>query len=160
MTHTQTINQAIDAPASKSTTLVRLSGALLLLLQAALLLGLSWYSVQFFESTCNGQAVSFMEALNCESGSEEEMLAVGRVSLFLFIYVPVALLAVVAAIAFLFLRGWLLALGVQGLSLFLALLFFSALPPYAHVAMLASIFMVLYLNSYNVRAAFDRRGGS
>ena len=114
------------------------------------------YSVQFFEGTCNGQAVSFMGAFDCESGSEEEILAMGTVLLFLFIYVPVALLASVAAIAFLFLRGRLLALGVQGLWLFLALLFFSNLPPYAHVAMLASIFMVLYLNSYNVRAAFDR----
>ena len=153
MPDVQPINPTEDAPASKSIISIRLGGVLLLLLQAALLLGLCWYLGQSFEGSCNGQAVEFVQALDCENLADEDALV--EVFLFLLIYLPVALLACVAAITFLFLRGWLLALAAQGLSLFLALLFFGTLPTLAHLAMLTSIFMVLYLNSYNVRATFD-----
>lgn len=66
-------------------------------------------------------------------------------------------LAILAAIGFFFLRhvGWLAAMMVQGLSLFLSLIiYFRWGLLVAQMTMLYCIFMVLYLNSILVRTAF------
>lgn len=68
-------------------------------------------------------------------------------------------LALLAAIGFLLLRsiGWLVAMLVQGTCLLTALLIRFYLPTLsttAHLTMLYSIGMVLYLNSFPVRTAF------
>jgi hypothetical protein len=69
-------------------------------------------------------------------------------------------LAILAAIGFFFLRhvGWLSAMMVQGLSLFIALIvYFSSGLLIAQLTMLYCILMVLFLNSILVRTAFRNR---
>jgi hypothetical protein len=66
-------------------------------------------------------------------------------------------LAILAAIGFFFLRhvGWLAAMMVQGLSLFLSLIiYFRWGLVVAQMTMLYCVFMVLFLNSILVRTAF------
>ena len=69
-------------------------------------------------------------------------------------------LAILAAIGFFFLRhvGWLSAMMVQGLSLFIALIvYFNSGLLIAQLTMLYGILMVLFLNSILVRTAFRNR---
>ena len=69
-------------------------------------------------------------------------------------------LAILAAIGFIFLRhiGWLSAMMVQGLSLFIALIvYFNSGLLIAQLTMLYGILMVLFLNSILVRTAFRDR---
>jgi hypothetical protein len=69
-------------------------------------------------------------------------------------------LAILAAIGFFFLRhvGWLSAMMVQGLSLFIALIvYFNSGLVVAQLTMLYGILMVLFLNSILVRTAFRNR---
>jgi hypothetical protein len=73
------------------------------------------------------------------------------------VFAPPAVLALLAALGFLFLlrAGWLLAMIVQGLSLLACLLLYSAWTPiFIYPVMLYCIVMALYLNSSDVRAAF------
>ena len=69
-------------------------------------------------------------------------------------------LAILAAIGFFFLRhvGWLSAMMVQGLTLFIALIvYFNSGLLIAQLTMLYGILMVLFLNSILVRTAFRNR---
>jgi hypothetical protein len=69
-------------------------------------------------------------------------------------------LAILAAIGFFFLRhvGWLSAMMVQALSLFIALIvYFNSGLLIAQLTMLYGILMVLFLNSILVRTAFRNR---
>jgi hypothetical protein len=69
-------------------------------------------------------------------------------------------LAILAAVGFFFLRhiGWLSAMLVQGLSLFIALIvYFNYGLRIAQVTMVYGILMVLFLNSILVRTAFRNR---
>jgi hypothetical protein len=73
------------------------------------------------------------------------------------VFAPPTVLALLAALGFLFLlrAGWLLAMIVQGLSLLACLLLYSAWTPiFIYPVMLYCIVMALYLNSSDVRAAF------
>lgn len=69
-----------------------------------------------------------------------------------------SVLAVLAAVGFFFLlhTGWLSGMLTQGLSLLVSLIIyaFGSEILSAQLTMLYSIFMVLYLNSYNIRSAF------
>jgi len=117
---------------------VRLSGGLFLLLQAALLQMFGMFDTELRQTFTISAALSGLAAL-----------------------------AFLAAIGFFLLQhtGWLLAMAVQGLCLFLALmLYFDQGSPAVYLSMLYSIFMVLYLNSFFVQVAFrtqptDRNGG-
>ena len=76
------------------------------------------------------------------------------------VFVSLSVLAILAAIGFLRLRraAWTVALLVQGSALLIALiLYFREKPWYAYILMLCGIFIVLYLNTYDVRMAFRRR---
>ena len=107
---------------------VRATGALLLLLEA-ILIQLSWT----FDPKTTEMATTLL-AFDLISG-----------------------LAILAAIGFFFLRhvGWLSAMMVQGLSLFIALIvYFNSGLLIAQLTMLYGILMVLFLNSILVRTAF------
>lgn len=69
-----------------------------------------------------------------------------------------SVLAVLAAIGFFFLlhTGWLSGMLTQGLSLLVSLIIYrvGSLTLSAQLTMFYSIFMVLYLNSLNIRSAF------
>jgi len=69
-----------------------------------------------------------------------------------------SVLAVLAAIGFFFLlhTGWLSGMLTQGLSLLVSLIIYTMGREIllAQLTMLYSIFMVLYLNSFNIRGAF------
>ena len=73
-------------------------------------------------------------------------------------YSILAILAVLAAIGFFFLRhaGWLLAMMTQGLALVISLFiyFFQSQTLLAQITMAYSIFMVIYLNLFVIRSAF------
>jgi hypothetical protein len=78
------------------------------------------------------------------------------------IYIVFTILTAVAGLAalgflLLYQSGWLLAMMVQGLCLFVALInyFVNTSPIAAQITMLYSIVMVLYLNSFMVRTAFQ-----
>jgi hypothetical protein len=73
------------------------------------------------------------------------------------IYVLIALVAALAAAGFLdrWPHAWLHAMIVQGVSLAVALVsYFRSRPGYIYLVMAYCAFMVLYLNYYEVRAAF------
>jgi hypothetical protein len=75
-------------------------------------------------------------------------------------YVPPAVLTLLAALGFLFLRrrGWLLAAISQGLSLGVSLWLYTELDPaYIYPIMVYCILMILYLNSHDVRVVFHPR---
>lgn len=75
-------------------------------------------------------------------------------------FVPSAVLAVLAALCFLFMVrvGWLLAMISQALILASCLfIYYEWEPPYVFPFMAYCVVMVLYLNSYDVRAAFHVR---
>jgi hypothetical protein len=73
------------------------------------------------------------------------------------LFIPLAILIVLAAISFLLLRqmGWLLAMLMEGLTLMACLtLYFWGKPFFVYPIMLYCIVMVLYLNSYDVRLTY------
>ena len=73
------------------------------------------------------------------------------------LFVPSAILTLLAALSFLFLhrRGWLLAAIAQGLSLAVCLWLYSLFQPnYVYPIMAYCILMILYLNSQDVRMVF------
>lgn len=74
------------------------------------------------------------------------------------ILIPLALLALLAAISFfrLWRAAWIMAMLTQGLSLFTALLlYFNQRPGYVYVIMLYSIFLVIYLNTAEISTSFE-----
>jgi len=89
--------------------------------------------------------------------AEELLLGVANKVVMSIIFIPLSLLAVMAAVGFLRLwrNAWTNAMLLQGLTLLIALiLYFTAKPFYVYILMLYSIFMVLYLNYYHVQMAF------
>ncbi|MBE7552055.1 MAG: hypothetical protein HS126_13380 [Anaerolineales bacterium] len=67
------------------------------------------------------------------------------------VFIPLSLLALLAAIGFfrLWRAAWLMAMLLQGLSLLAALvLYFNQRPGYVYIIMLYSILLVLYLNYF------------
>ncbi len=110
---------------------IRISGGLLLLLQATLL--------------------QFMWRNGLETAEA------------LTIYIVFTILTAVAALAaagffLLYQSGWLLAMMVQGLALFVGLfIYFTDPSPASEATILYSIIMVLYLNSFIVRATFGTK---
>lgn len=107
---------------------VRVSGGLLLLLQAALL--------QVISALRNGTPEAFIL-----------FIALGALTA----------LAILAAVGFFFLKqtGWLVAMTVQGLCLLVFLtLYFRGASLWVYVALIYAIVMVLYLNSFIVQTAF------
>ena len=79
------------------------------------------------------------------------------------LFVPPAVLTLLAALSFLFLqrKGWLLAAIAQGLSLAVCLWLYSWFQPgYVYPIMAYCVLMILYLNSQDVRMVFRPRQGS
>ena len=78
----------------------------------------------------------------------------------LVLFVPPAVMTLLSALSFLFLRrrGWLLAAIGQGLSLAICLWLYSELQPwYVYPIMAYCVLMILYLNSNDVRTVFHPR---
>jgi hypothetical protein len=78
------------------------------------------------------------------------------------LFVPSAVLTLLSGVSFLVLRrkGWLLAAVGQGLSLAVCLWLYSQLQPwYVYPVMAYCAFMILYLNSHDVRMLFHPRHG-
>ena len=76
------------------------------------------------------------------------------------LFVPSAILTLLSALSFLFLRrrGWLLAAIAQGLSLAVCLWLYSWFQPgYVYPIMAYCVLMILYLNSQDVRVVFQPR---
>jgi len=123
---------------------------LLLLLQAAGLLGLGaiyFARVYLLDLWAPMSALSFEELF---SGVVNDVFMS-------IIFIPLSLLAILVAISFLRLwpNAWTNAMLLQGLSLLIALLlYFTGKPWYVYILMLYSIFVVLYLNYYDVKMAF------
>ena len=81
----------------------------------------------------------------------------------LALFVPPAVMTLLSALSFLFLRrrGWLLAAIAQGLSLGICLWLYSEFQPgYVYPIMAYCILMILYLNSQDVRVVFHPRRGA
>jgi hypothetical protein len=122
---------------------------LLLLLQAAGLFGLG--AIHF-------AAVYLLDSLGqvLELSAMEQFLGMIEGVAMSIIFIPLSLLAILAAIGFLRLwrNAWTNAMLLQGLTLLIALiLYFTGKPFYVYILMLYSIFMVLYLNYYEVQMA-------
>lgn len=101
-----------------------------------------------------------------ETLSPETIETIEHVAIVVFTLGFPAILAILAALGFLFLLrlGWLLAMTVQALTLLSCLLIYSEWEPvsdwkpfFIYPVMLYCIVMVLYLNSSDVRAAFHVR---
>ena len=123
---------------------------LLLLLQAAGLFGLG---AVYFAAVYLLDLWAPLSALS----AEELFLGVLDKVLMSIIFIPLSLLAILAAISFLRLwrNAWTNAMLLQGFTLLIALiLYFTGKPFYVYILMLYSIFMVLYLNYYEVQVAF------
>lgn len=74
--------------------------------------------------------------------------------------VPSAILTLMSAMSFLFLRrrGWLMAAIAQGLSLAVCLWLYTLFQPdYVYPIMAFCVLMILYLNSHEVRVVFHPR---
>ena len=92
--------------------------------------------------------------------AEELILGVVNKVVMSIVFIPLSLLAILAAIGFLRLwrNAWTNAMLLQGLTLLVALfLYFSGKPWYVYLQMLYGIFMVLYLNYRDVRMTFRRK---
>lgn len=139
---------------------VRANG-LLLILQAAGLGGIGAYNIY----QVDWQQL-LQQAENGETPPLEVTEAVEHVVVVIVTFGPPAILAILAALGFLFLFrvGWLLAMLVQALTLLACLLIYSNWTPvsgwnpmFIYPVMLYCIVMVLYLNSSDVRKAFQMR---
>jgi hypothetical protein len=123
---------------------------LLLLLQAAGLFGLGaiYFAIVYLLD---------LWAPLLALSAEELFLGVLDNVLMSIIFIPLSLLAILVAIGFLRLwrNAWTNAMLLQGLTLLIALiLYFTGKPFYVYILMLYSIFMVLYLNHYEVQVVF------
>ena len=124
---------------------VRLVG-LLLLLQAIAYVGLTFVLLLPFDWLATTEQQDYVMPQQ-----QIEALSLG------FLLIPTAILGVLSAIGFLLLRrgGWLLGMAMQGATLLGCLTFyFDTRPPAIFPVMVFCILMALYLNSYDVRAAF------
>ena len=134
------------------------ANALLLVLQAAGLGGIGAYTVYQIDWQQVQQQVESDGSLSPELTEAVEHAAITVLTLG-----PPAVLALLAALGFLFLFrvGWLMAMMVQAITLLACLLIYSDwepvygwLPIFIYPVMLYCIVMSLYLNSSEVRAAF------
>lgn len=139
---------------------VRANG-LLLVLEAAGLGGISAYNVY----QVDWQQVQ-QQAETAASLSPELVGAIQQAVAVVLLLGPPAVLALLAAFGFLFMLrvGWLLAMIVQALTLLACLLLYAEWeeflpeePMFIYPVMLYCIVMVLYLNSSDIRAAFQVR---
>jgi hypothetical protein len=137
---------------------VRANG-LLLVLQAAGLAGIGAYDIYQVDWQEIQQQIEFEATLSPELTEAAEQAIVVA----LILGLP-AILAILAALGFflLFRVGWLLAMIVQALTLLACLLLYGEWetvlyqePVFIYPVMLYCILMVLYLNSSDVRAAFQ-----
>lgn len=135
---------------------VRANG-LLLVLQAAGLVGIGVYNIYQVDWQEVQQQIETEATLSPEITETVEHVAV-----VVFTLGFPAVLAILAAVGFLFLlrAGWLLAMAVQALTLLACLLIYSDWGPvsgwkpvFIYPVMLYCILMVLYLNSSDVRTA-------
>lgn len=81
-------------------------------------------------------------------------------ALAVFFFAPPAVMMLVSALGFLFMRrrGWLLAAISQGLSLGICLWLYTELQPlYVYPIMAYCVLIILYLNSQDVRTVFHVR---
>lgn len=81
-------------------------------------------------------------------------------ALAVFFFTPPAVMMLVSALGFLFMRrrGWLLAAISQGLSLGICLWLYTELQPvYVYPIMAYCVLIILYLNSQDVRTVFHVR---
>ncbi len=145
---------SVPLPAKSRSWPVRAT-AVLLLLQAIGLGGYSVYRITHLDwSFLPQEAEIIQDAMTF--GYIEAILLVAM-------FIPLALLALVAAVGFVFLFriGWLLGAIAQGLILLACLnLYFQYRPIFIYPIMVYSIIMVLYLNSFEVRIAFQPRRDS
>lgn len=149
------LNQAgtppLAQPAPNDSTVKTRSGpvtvlGLLLLLQAVGLFDLGLF---FFTRGLGLRRSLIVEMLITEPINA---LAMG------IIFIPLALLALLAALGFfrLWRTAWMMAMLTQGLSLLTALLlYFNQRPGYVYVIMLYSIFLVIYLHTAEVSTTFE-----
>jgi hypothetical protein len=122
----------------------------LLLLQAIGLGGYSGYSITRLDWSFLTQEAEIIQ--DAMTPGYIEAISLGAM------FIPLALLALVAAVGFVFLFriGWLLGSIAQGLILLACLnLYFQYKPVFVYPIMVYSIIMVLYLNSFEVRIAFQ-----
>lgn len=141
------------------------ANALLLVLQAAGLVGICVYNV--YQTDWQQQQIELYTEgplsleINVETteAAEHAVVIVSTLG-------PPAVLAVLAALGFVFLFrvGWMLAMMVQAITLLACLLLYSDWEPvsgwepvFIYPVMLYCIVMALYLNSSDVRAAFHVR---
>ena len=135
------------------------ANALLLVLQAAGLGGISAYNVWQVDWQ------QLQQQIETEASPSPELVeALEQAVVLVLLLGPLAVLAVLAALGFLFLFrvGWLLAMIVQALTLLACLLLYTEWegmlygePAFIYPLMLYCIVMTLYLNSSDIRAAFQ-----
>ncbi len=145
-TRTPLAQSTLAAPAAKSRSGPVTVLGLLLLLQAVSLFDLGLF---FFTRGLGLRRSLIVERLIAEPINA---LAMG------IIFIPLALLALLAAIGFfrLWRASWIMAMLTQGLSLFTALLlYFNQRPGYVYIIMLYSIFLVIYLNTAEISTPFE-----
>ena len=149
------MSMPIPPPAKSRSWPVRAT-AVLLLLQAIGLAGYSVYRITHLDwSFLPREAEVIQDAM---TPGHIEAILLGAV-----MFMPLALLALVAAVGFVFLFriGWLLGAIAQGLILLACLyLYFHYRPIFIYPIMVYSIIMVLYFNSFEVRVAFQPRRAS
>jgi hypothetical protein len=115
--------------------------ALFLLLQAAGLVGLAAFKLILPDPESGDLTADFGNILG-------------------ILYMLLAWLALFSAAGFfrLWLNSWLMAMFLQGLCLIIALLlYFQSRPDYVYGIMIYAVFMVVYLNHYEVRDVFHTR---
>ncbi len=140
---------SVPLPAKSGSWPVRAT-AVLLLLQAIGLGGYSGYRITRLDWSFLTQEAEIIQ--DAMTPGYIEAISLGAM------FIPLALLALVAAVGFVFLFriGWLLGAIAQGLILLACLnLYFQYKPVFVYPIMVYSIIMVLYLNSFEVRIAFQ-----
>lgn len=145
---------SVPLPAKSRSWPVRAT-AVLLLLQAIGLGGYSVYRITRLDWSFLPQEAEIIQ--DVMTPGHIEAISLGAM------FIPLALLALVAAVGFVFLFriGWLLGAIAQGLILLACLnLYFQYRPIFIYPIMVYSIVMVLYLNSFEVRIAFQPRRAS
>jgi hypothetical protein len=140
---------------------------LLLILQAIGLVGLiaygllqvDWQQVRS-DSQQQGLVLEIQPGSSQQEGEEESELEAARAIVAAILFLPSIILAILGALGFLLFsrRGWLLASLAQTLNLWACLqLYYEWNPGFIYPVMLFCIFLILYLNSYNVRVVFHSR---
>jgi hypothetical protein len=144
-----------SGPGKASRRPVRTVGAFLVG-QALLLSGIGAYNI----SRIDWGRVRTLAAEQAQSIPAPLSDRLSDAVLYAVLFFPPALLTLVSGLSFLVSgnRGWLAASIAQGISLAVCLLFYAEIKPgYVYPIMAYSVFMVLYLNSRDVRLAFHAR---